>query len=55
MPAHYYNAVTDFCRKAAGDQFVLLPVTTLNAMGEEREQLAQRVRELERHSPKPPT
>jgi hypothetical protein len=47
VPAHLYNAVADYCRKAAGDEFVLLPVATLNAMGEERYKAVERVMQLD--------
>lgn len=47
VPAAHYNEVAEYVRAAAGDEFVLLPVQTLNQMGEDRERLANRVRELE--------
>jgi hypothetical protein len=39
VPAGHYNAVADYVRAAAGNEFVLLPVATLNEMGAERERL----------------
>lgn len=45
VPSSHYNAVVYYVREAAGNNFVLLPVSTLNAMGEERDRLAAELRQ----------